>query len=48
MDNVLNDTPDVTVLLGEVDVPQLGRGLVVVGVGSENSARLPLRSDDSL
>lgn len=47
VDDVLDNTPDVTVLLGEVDVPQPGRGLVVVRVGLEDPARLSLCSDDS-
>ena len=48
VDNVLDNTPDVTVLLRKVDVPQPGRRLVVVGVGLEDPSRLSLRSDDSL
>lgn len=48
MDDLPNDTPDVTVLLGEVQVPKLGGVLVEVGVGSEDSTRFPLGSDNSL
>lgn len=48
VDNVLDNTPDVAVLLGKVVGPQLGRGLVVVGVSPENTTRLPLGTDDSL
>jgi hypothetical protein len=43
-----NDTPDVTVLLCEIQVPELGWVLVEIGVGSEDSTRLSLGSDDSL
>lgn len=48
MNDLPDNTPDVTVLLGEVQVPQLGRSLVVVGVGLEDTPGLPLGSDDSL
>lgn len=48
MDDLPNDTPDVTVLLCEIQVPKLGGVLVEIGVGSENTTRLPLGSDDSL
>jgi hypothetical protein len=48
VDDLPNNTPNVTVLLGEVQVPQLGRVLVEVGVGSEDTPGLSLGSDDSL
>jgi hypothetical protein len=48
VDDVLDDTPDVTVSLGEVQRPQLGRVLPVVGVGLEDTTALSLVSDDSL
>ena len=48
MDDLPNDTPDVTVLLGEIQVPKLGGVLVEIGVGSEDSTRFPLGSDNSL
>ena len=48
VDDLPNDTPDVTVLLCEIQVPELGGVLVEIGVGSENTTRLPLGSDDSL
>ena len=48
MDDLPNNTPDVTVLLGEIQVPKLGWVLVEIGVGSEDSTRFPLGSDNSL
>lgn len=48
VDDVLDDTPDVTISLGEVQRPQLGRVLPVVGVGLEDTTALSLVSDDSL
>jgi hypothetical protein len=48
VDDLPNNTPDVTVLLGEIQVPKLGGVLVEVGVGSEDSTRFPLGSDNSL
>ena len=48
VDDLPNNTPDVTVLLSEVQVPQLGRVLVEIGVGSEDTPGLSLGSDDSL
>lgn len=48
MDDVLDDTSDVTVSLGEVKSSQTGGLLSVVGVGLEDTTRLPLVSDDSL
>ena len=48
MDDVLDDTTDVAVLLGKVNVPQARGGLVVVGVGLEDTTRLPLSTNDTL
>lgn len=48
MNDLPNDTPDVTVLLCEIQVPKLGWVLVEIGVGSEDSTRFPLGSDNSL
>jgi hypothetical protein len=48
VDDLPNNTPDVTVLLGEIQVPKLGWVLVEIGVGSEDSTRFPLGSDNSL
>jgi hypothetical protein len=48
VDDVLDDTSDVTVSLGEVQRPQSGRVLPVVSVGLEDTTALSLVSDDSL
>jgi hypothetical protein len=48
VDNVLDDTTDVTVLLGKVNVAETSGVLVVVGVGLEDTPRLPLGSDNAL
>jgi hypothetical protein len=48
VDDVLDDTSDVTVSLGEVQRPQSSRVLPVVGVGLEDTTALSLVSDDSL
>ena len=48
VNNILNDPPYVSVLLCEIQIPQLGRRLVVVRVGFEDPARLSLGPDDSL
>lgn len=48
VDDVLDDTSDVTVSLGEVESPQSSRVLPVVGVGLEDTTALSLVSDDSL
>lgn len=48
VDDVLDDTSDVTVSLGEVEGPQSSRVLPVVGVGLEDTTALSLVSDDSL
>jgi len=48
MDNILHDPPDVSILLGVIQVPELGRVLVQVGVGLEDSTGFTLVSDDSL
>jgi hypothetical protein len=48
VDDLFHDTPDVTVLLGEVDIPQSSRVFVVVGVGFEDTPGLSLRPDNSL
>lgn len=48
MDDVLDNSSDVTVLLSEVVVPELGRVLPVVGVGLEDPAGFTLVPDNSL
>lgn len=48
MDDVLDDSPDVSVLLGKVQRPELGRVLPVVGVGLEDPAGFTLVPDNSL
>ena len=48
MDNVLDNTTDVPVLLGKVNVAETSGVLVVVGVGLEDPPRLPLGSDNAL
>jgi hypothetical protein len=48
VDDLPDDTPDVTVLLGKVQVPKLGGVLVEVGVSSEDSTGFPLGTDNSL
>ena len=48
MDDILHNTPDVSILLGEINVSQSCRRLVVVRVRLENPTRLSLVSDDSL
>lgn len=47
MDDVLDNTPDVAVLLSKVEVPQPSGVLVVMGVGLEDTPGLSLRADDS-
>ena len=48
VDDVLDDTSNVSVSLGEVESPQSSRVLPVVGVGLEDTTALSLVSDDSL
>lgn len=48
VDDLANNTTDVTVLLGKVEVTETGGVLVVVGVGLEDTTRLPLGTNDTL
>lgn len=48
MDNLLNNPPNISILLCEIQIPQSSWILVMVGVRAENSTRLSLGSDDSL
>lgn len=48
MDDVLDNTTDVTVLLGEVEGTKPGRVLAVVGVGLEDPTRLSLVTNNAL
>ena len=48
VDDVLDNSPDVSVLLGKVQGPELGRVLPVVGVGLEDPAGFTLVPDNSL
>lgn len=46
VDDLLDDTTNVTVLLGVVVDTQLGRSLVVLGVSGEDTTALSLSSND--
>jgi hypothetical protein len=48
VDDVLDNTTDVTVLLGEVEGTEPGRVLAVVGVGLEDPTRLSLVTNNAL
>jgi hypothetical protein len=48
VDDLANDTTDVTVLLSKVEVPETSGVLVVVRVGLEDPTRLPLGKNDTL
>lgn len=48
MDDLADDTTDVTVLLSKVEVAETSGVLVVVGVGLEDTTRLPLGTDNTL
>jgi hypothetical protein len=48
VDDLANDTTDVTVLLGKVEVAVTRGVLVVVGVGLEDATRLPLGTNNTL
>jgi hypothetical protein len=48
VDDVLDNSPDVSVLLGKVQGPELGRVLPVVSVGLEDPAGFTLVPDNSL
>ena len=48
MDDVLDNSSNVSVLLGKVKGPKLGRILPVVGVGLEDPAGFTLVPNDSL
>ncbi len=46
MDDLLDNTSDVTVALGVVVNAELGRSLVVLGVSGEDTTALSLSSND--
>lgn len=48
VDDLADDTTDVTVLLSKVEVAETSGVLVVVGVGLEDTTRLPLGTDNTL
>lgn len=48
VDDLADNTTDVTVLLGKVEVTETRGVLVVVGVGLEDTTRLPLGTNDTL
>lgn len=48
VDDLADDTTDVTVLLSKVEVAETSGVLVVVGVGLEDTTRLPLGTNDTL
>lgn len=48
VDDLAHNTTDVTVLLGKVEVTETSGVLVVVGVGLEDTTRLPLGTNDTL
>ncbi len=48
MDDILDNTADVTILLGEIEAPKTGWAFVVVSVGLKDPTGLSLGSDDSL
>lgn len=47
VDDLLDDTSDVTVALGVVVNAELGGGLVVLGVSGEDTTALTLSSNDT-
>jgi len=46
VNDVLYDTPDVTIAFSKVKSPKTGRVFVVVGMGFEDGVRSPLCSND--
>ena len=48
MNDILDHSPNVTVLLSKVQVPKTSRGFSVVGMGRKDPPGLSLGSDNSL